>query len=955
MSTTAESYRFAASRISLLAWVLALLVFLAGLGLVRAEDAPVTPEQERFFEEKIRPVLVSHCWECHAEKKQESGLRLDSREAVLKGGISNERAVVLGEAENSLLWKAVNHIGDTKMPPDNKLPDDQIANIKQWINMGLPWPKSAGAAPAVLGMSERVDAARKTHWSLQPVASPVVPDMAEQAGWSRNAVDAFVAQKHKGAGIAPSPEADPRTLLRRVTLDLTGLAPTFEEMEAFAADTAPDAFERAVDRLLASPRYGERWGRHWLDVARYADTKGYTFGEADRRYPYSYTYRDWVITALNSDISFENFVKYQLAADQLPVGPQRDELAAMGFLTTGRKFNNFHDDMDDQIDVVTRGFLGLTVTCARCHDHKYDPIPAEDYYSLFGVFASSREPGELPLIGNPQQTAEYQAYEAELKKRRDAVAKFDVDKRLELIERYRQQVADYLARSLASEPELAILATLNFISTSPHDLNRKVVERWQKYLAERAKVESALWCVWSQLTPLPAGDFPAKSNELVAKLLERPEGLEAGQIHPKLKAALMADPIQAKFDVPRLYGKLIKEAYTAWQSAGANEEVLAKMEPSDRMLAEVLVAANSPTDLPTADIVSFFNREVRDMRKRVEVEIDRWVATSPAAPPRAMVMEDKPDLFAPKVLLRGNPGRPGKDVPRQFLVSVVGNDRQPFKKGSGRLELAEALVAPTNPLTRRVMVNRIWQQHFGMGLVVSASDFGVRSSPPTHPELLDFLADSLLKQGGSMKEIHRLLVTSATYRQSSAERADARAIDPENRLLWKMNVRRLELEPMRDNLLAAADQLDMRMGGQPVMLTGPNYSHRRAVYAYLDRQDLPGFYRVFDLASPDQSTALRPNTSVPQQALFFLNSAITVDQAKKLLGRAEVVSAASDDDKISALYRVVFGRNPTDEEKTLGREYVQSLADREGEKIKLNPWQQYCQLLLGTNEFLFVD
>ncbi len=499
------------------------------------------------------------------------------------------------------------------------------------------------------------------------------------------------------------------------------------------------------------------------------------------------------------------------------------------------------------------------------------------------------------------------------------------------------------------------MATLNFISTSPHDLNRKVVDRWQKYLGERAKNDSALWSLWAELTPLPPGDFPGKSGEVIAKILQRPEGLEPGQIHPKLKAAFLAEPVQTRFDVPKLYGKVIKAAYVAWQSAGANEEVLAKMDPADRMLAEVLVAAGSPTDLPPAEIVNFFNREVRDMRKRVEVEVDRWVATSPAAPPRAMIMEDKPDLFAPKVLLRGNPGRPGKDVPRQFLVALTGNERQPFKKGSGRLELAEALVSPSNPLTRRVMVNRMWQQHFGMGLVVTASDFGVRSAPPTHPQLLDYLADRLLRQGGSLKDLHRQILSSSTYRQSSADRPEARAADPENRLLWRMNVRRLEMEPMRDNLLAAADQLDLRIGGQPVMLTGGTYSHRRAVYAYLDRQDLPGFFRVFDLASPDQSTALRPNTSVPQQALFFLNSSLAVDQAKKLLERPEVASAASDDDKVQALYRLVFGRNPSEEERTLGKEYVQSVADRDGEKIKLNPWQQYCQLLLGTNEFLFVD
>ncbi len=335
MFVPADSARSAVHPLVWLSMRMLLLAMTVAVSPALAADAPVTPEQERFFEEKVRPVLASRCWECHADKKQESGLRLDSREAVLKGGISNERAVVIGEAENSLLWKAINHIGETKMPPETKLPDDQIAVFKQWINMGLPWPQSAASATATLGMPERVDAARKSQWSFQPVVAPEVPPLGDWASWAHGPIDAFIVQKLREAGQTPSAIADPRTLLKRLSLDLTGIAPTYEELEAFAADTSPDAYERQLDRLLASPRYGERWGRHWLDVARYADTKGYTFGEADRRYPYSYTYRDWVISALNQDISFENFVKYQLAADQLPTNSHRDELAAMGFLTTG--------------------------------------------------------------------------------------------------------------------------------------------------------------------------------------------------------------------------------------------------------------------------------------------------------------------------------------------------------------------------------------------------------------------------------------------------------------------------------------------------------------------------------------------------------------------------------------------------------------------------------------------
>src|SRR5262245_65193724 len=368
-----------------------------------AGEPAASATQEQLFEQKVRPLLAANCQECHGVKKQESGLRLDSRRGVLEGGDSGEPAAVPGDPERSLLVKAVNHVGEYRMPPKGKLSSEQIALLTEWVKDGLPWPAEQQASERKLPADELVSLHRQSHWAYQPVSRPSPPPVKD-AAWPRGRLDAFVLSRLEGAQLTPSPEAGRRTLLCRLNYDLVGLPPTPEEVESFAADQSPDAYERQVDRLLASPHYGERWGRHWLDVARYGDTKGYAFAQ-ERRYPYAYTYRDYVIRAFNGDLPYDRFVCEQLAADRLPHEEDAASLAALGFLTTGRKFNNRHDDIDDQIDAVARGFLGITVACARCHDHKYDAIPTEDYYSLYGVFANCSEPAELPLLAKPAESA----------------------------------------------------------------------------------------------------------------------------------------------------------------------------------------------------------------------------------------------------------------------------------------------------------------------------------------------------------------------------------------------------------------------------------------------------------------------------------------------------------------------------------------------------------------------
>jgi hypothetical protein len=415
---------------------------LLGLLVVLPHSAPAraaepSPQAVEFFEKHVRPVLAGKCFSCHGPQKQRAGLRLDIPNGVLKGG-DNGPAVVPGKPDQSLLIRAVRRDGELKMPPKSRLSPGEVENLTAWVRQGAAWP---AASPAVVaGGAEEV----RRHWAFRPVRKPAVPAV-RSACWVRTPVDAFVLAGLEARGLAPAAQADRRTLLRRLSFDLLGLPPTPEQVQAFEADTSPQAYEKLVDRLLASPHYGERWGRHWLDVARYADTRGYVFTE-ERKFPYSYTYRDWVIRAFNEDLPYDQFVVQQLAADRLPLGEDKGPLAAMGFLTLGRRFlNNQHDVIDDRIDVTTRGLLGLTVACARCHDHKFDPIPARDYYSLYGVFASSVEPRDPPLLTSARTTPETLAFEAELKKRTDEVEKYRAAHKAELTTgnaKARQELAD---------------------------------------------------------------------------------------------------------------------------------------------------------------------------------------------------------------------------------------------------------------------------------------------------------------------------------------------------------------------------------------------------------------------------------------------------------------------------------------------------------------------------------
>ena len=885
-------------------------------------DFKATPEQEAFFEKSVRPILVARCLECHGEKKQEGGLRLDSRAALLKEGDAGP-AIVVGKPEESRLVEVIGYGDAIKMPPKEKLSDQEIATLTDWIRQGAAFPATQESTSPALGQlatPDGIKTARQTLWSLQPIGHPEPPPV-NHSTWARTPIDQFVLSKLESAGLKPSPPADKRTLLRRVTFDLIGLPPTAAEQAAFESDNSPNAFATVVDRLLASPRYGERWGRHWLDVARYADTKGYVFTE-ERKYPFSYTYRDYVIRAFNNDLPFNRFILEQLAADQLALGDDKAPLAAMGFLTLGRRFgNNQNDIIDDRIDVVARGLMGLTVACARCHDHKYDPIPTDDYYSLYGVFASSVEPADLPQIGPPTDIEAYRVYEDELKKREAALDEFIAAKRSELEDELRNRVTDYLVAVVRKEGEN--IPDGIGISVGTGELRPPVVRRWKEFLDEQAKQPHPVFGPWTAFSKLSADGFAEQAGVVVAALNDAADAQP--RTNALVKRALTEKTPTSMLEVAALYGKLLTDVNQQWiklRTEGGQPQATALPDAAAEEVRQVLYAEQSPAHISTEGRRRLFDRATSNRISELKRAVDAHKANSPAAPPRAMVMNDAPQPAQPRVFIRGNPGRPGKEVPRRFLQVLSPEGGPAFRQGSGRLELAQAIVSPENPLTARVFVNRVWLQHFGRGLVATPSDFGTRGYLPSHPELLDYLARTFIDEGWSVKKLHRRILLSAAYQQASDDRPEGEQVDPENRLVWRMNRKRLEFEPLRDSLLAVAGRLDMTEGGRPVDLFSTPFTTRRAVYGFIDRQDLPGTLRVFDFASPDVSTPMRPQTTVPQQALFSLNSPFVIEQARNLAAHPEVVAASDAESRVRALYRLIYARTPDSQELAVGVSFL---------------------------------
>lgn len=924
--------------------VMLIVVGLSSQGLLADEGGD-------FFERHVRPVLVAKCLECHGDESPEGGLRLTSRTSLFNGGQSGPAALEKKPAE-SLLIQAIEQRGKLKMPPDGKLTDSEIASLTKWVELGAPWPETTGKLGKPRPEFAITDADRQ-HWSFQLIANPPIPSTI-LGQWRRNSIDGFVLSKFEKEGLKPAPAADRRTLIRRAYIDMIGIPPTWDETQAFVQDPLPtdEAFVKVVDFLLQSPRYGERWGRHWLDVARYADTKdGVLMYGDDRIRPYAYTYRDYVIRALNEDTPFDKFIHEQLAADLIEPKVEPWRLAAMGYLTLGRMFdNNIHDIIDDQIDTVSRGFLGLTVSCARCHDHKYDPVSTADYYSLYGVFASSEVPLDLPAAGTAA-TADAIEFEKQYVAKRDDVRNFRDQQFTELTETARSRIGDYLIHVATTKPD-PLETAIFFLSLAPEDLRPPVVARWRRLLEQTSLDKDPVFLPWHLLL---AGDVKvsALEPEQVARARQQwdelPAGTKAGQINPFVREALNKATLSTRSDVGRVYGDLLKRLYEESKSSSSEAEPSADeatTAAAKKQLLELVVGRDNPLYFPKSQTRRYMSRQQTDQYGGKLQELDRMAVKSVHATPRAMVLNDAESPFNPRIFVRGNPTQLGNPVDRQFLQILSGPDRKPFGPGSGRLDLARAIGNSKNPLTARVMVNRVWMHHFGEPLVSTPSDFGKRSTPPVHAELLDHLATEFIKRGWSLKSLHRMILLSATWQQSTTDR-ESRNLD----VALAPRSRRLSFEAMRDSLLAISGRLEHRDGGRPIDIADP-LSRCRTVYGLVDRQSLPGMFRAFDFASPDQSVERRPRTMVPQQALFALNSPFVIEQAKGLMLRSDVVAVAGIPERIVQLYRIVFTREPTLEEIASCTEFLTAPQDATS---TLSRWEQLAQVLLCSNELMYVD
>ena len=948
----------------------------AALYLALSSTAPAfaaAPNQAQidFFENKIRPIFAENCYKCHspAKGKIKGGLELDWKGGWEKGGDSGP-AIVPGDPEKSLLIKAVRYTDpDLQMPPKGeKISPAQVNDLVTWVKMGAPDPRKSRpeSAKAEYGGNG------KDHWAFKPVTKPA-PPLAKNEAWVKNDVDRFIIAKLEENGLTPNEPADKRTLIRRVYYDLIGLPPTPEEVNAFLADNSPQAFEKVVDNLLASPRYGERWARHWLDVARYSDTKG----QFDRRretsiYPYAWTYRDYVIKAFNSDKPYDRFVLEQLAADKLALGSDKSALAALGFLTLGDHYNgNVQDIINDRIDVVTKAFLGLTVSCARCHDHKFDPIPQADYYSLHGIFASSAEPTVKPLIADPKTNPKYEDYLTKRSELDTRILNVQTQNMATVFGDYKRLAGVYLYATQMPVKDREPYLTKNGADPS-------VLKNWQDITRAGGRRAAAIFGVWNVLSRIPDAKFAVQAPRFLANL-DRNE--RAREWNPYVLQAFRGKSPRTLAEAAVIYGGLFARNDPAWQSTLST------------LLENAVVRL-----LPNRQRAQFFAlREQSDLLELVH----------PGAVARAPVLNDMAMPKNSPIFIRGEAENHGDIVPRRFLEALSGPNRPAFKSGSGRLELAQAIASKNNPLTARTMVNRVWEHHFGEGFVPTPDDLGNQSTTPSHPQLLDYLASRFMEDGWSLKKLHKLILLSATYQQSTQNNPAYAEKDPSNRLLWRANVRRLEFEPLRDSILYLGGKLDLTMGGQPVDLSqgtrqpqrrgmaalnrGSQYrlstAPRRTIYGFIDRGDLVEELNTFDFANPASPMGKRYETTVPQQALFLMNSPLVIEQVRSVVDRADFKAQETDEARIRYLYELFFQRVPTEEEVRYGVEFVGTFRTQEGTVLRssvipasenvagqavgrgrrppappqrnvrkpLTGWQEYAHALLLTNEASFVN
>lgn len=903
---------------------------------VSAEDK-FSPEHIEFFEKSVRPVLMKRCVECHGPEKQESGLRLDARSAVVKGGDSGA-SVVVGKPEESDLIQAIRY-ETLEMPPSGQMPAEEIAAIEQWVKLGLPWPEeSEPLQPA--SFDERLVEDKQHHWAYQPIQNPPAPKV--EGNWAANDIDHFVLNRLAEKGIAPSDKTERRTLIRRATFDLTGLPPTAEEVEAFVNDNEPNAFEKVIDRLLASDQYGVKWGRIWLDVARYSDTRGYLNDGQDRRFPYAHAYRDYVIDSFNRDTPYDEFLKEQIAADYFAEEGDR-RLAGLGLIRIGRQFLKQQDTIDDRIDVVTRGVLGLTVTCARCHDHKYDAINMADYYGLYGIFDQLNE--TTPLIGPIDADPKY----PEFKKKLDEL-QAELDQHKAKVDRAIQLEAstnffDLIVRAVSKKQDVEI-AKFEQNELDSKNIRPHLVSLWKTFADREWKPDHPIWGPLFKVRELGDDAYASQADALLTGWTG-----EQSKLNPAIRDALKASQPKTLPALVDAYDEVLKPIGQVFRDAEFNKESVNKLEGPQGEIAKSLFGRFSPVAINPNDIARSYFTSDRNHQKKLEGKIRGHEIDSPGSPPRAMAVVDRDKIHDPQIFQRGDPGRRGDRVPRQFIRVLNDESDTAYKNGSGRLELAEDIIADDNPLTSRVMANRVWMGHFDQPLVLTPGDFGIRSDAPALPQLLDHLATYLRTNDWSLKKLHKYIMLSSTYQQASQDRPDARAKDPENHLFWRMNRRRLSFEEMRDGMLKVSGALDDSLGGRAVKILEVPNPPRRTVYGFVDRQDLPNLYRAFDYPSPDAMSPERSKTSVPQQALYLLNSPFVQRQAQWLTEKWKEDKSLSDQQRLERLFQAVLQRNPTKHESEMFLKYVEASTDEE----KWNKWDSVAQVVMVSNDFMFVD
>lgn len=793
------------------------LIFSLSWGMPPASQAEEVPADPNFFEEKIRPLLVQHCQECHGPDHQESGLRLDTYEGMLTGGESGP-AVVPGKTNMSLIVAALSYGDETlQMPPKGKLPKETIDLIRQWVEQGAPHPDRDKVAHPT-GVRSRIDVEEaRQFWSFRPLERPEIPET--KLAWGETELDRLLLADLESHGLVPAPPADKRDLLRRATFDLTGLPPTPDEMASFLADESPDAFAKVVDRLLDSSAYGERWGRHWLDVVRYADSNGLDENIAHGN---AWRYRDYVIAAFNQDKPFDRFLMEQIAGDLLEDDPatRHERLIATGFLTLGAKVLAEGDEtklqmdiIDEQIDTIGKSILGMTLGCARCHDHKFDPIGTSDYYALAGIFKSTRTMESL------------------------------------------KRIAKWNENVIASEEQLA--------AKKAHD---------EKLAAKKAEIDA-----------------------------------------------------------------IVKEA---------NAALVSESEP------EVPKDAESKYPDETKQTLARLREEMKEIEK--------------AAPelPTAMGVAESAVTNVP-IHIRGSHLTLGQEVDRGIPVVWRTEPVAFTRESSGRLEFAKWLTSPGNPLTARVMANRLWRWHFGRGLVASVDNFGRLGERPVNQPLLDWLAADFIESGWSVKHMHRRIMLSQAYRMSSQDHPQCAAIDPGNVHHWRADVRRLEAEAIRDAMLAVSGQLDSKMGGSLLHVANREFifNHTskdetkydvpcRSVYLPIIRNNLYDGFSLFDYTDAAVPNGDRNTSTVAPQALFMLNSDLVLTAADKLAERLLAESHADDAARLNRLFLLTLGRLPHDAERARMQRFLASVnAESPSDPTA---WAALCQVVLAGNEFLYL-